>query len=1078
MAYQISSPEITQPMQRMYTDLKGVDFSSIPSRVATYRSPDAKNVYKNYLSELGQAIETRPGIEILGCVAGIYDNMLLNWNFIGRTSKWTASSLSGFSVDDETKTAGILANAQHGYIKQNIADYEKHKNHKLFMRAKIKSTSSSAGIYIVDSQSSDSAFHTGSGTYENICVIRTVNENADWLEVRLQDDRTGSWDMISVYEVILIDLTARFGAGNEPDLAVINSQIDAMLAKTDNNIYGIHVLQAGKALIHCGDGLYIWNKFPNSITYGGDISATNITMEKAFSNSFTYRVYDEQSNTYKIKLYIMDGKNYLEYDGTKVSHVTGYIPTTSIGASPDGSGRVAYQGVNYISDFRKNTFSADGTDTYCVDATDIDSDTDVIVKVFDSTINDWVVKELTTQYTVNTDHGTVEFTAGNIPQAPSTPGSVNVEITYKKQVFGYSEHILYCTLAKVFDNRVFLSGNDSYKGVLFHSELDNPAYFSDENWYFDGADNSSIKSIVAASDKMVCIKEDLGQGVKVYYHTVSYDSTYGNIYPVSETEIHLGACCEGINFRDTIVYLSKQGLESIYSTSELLHKSSLIDTKLINEAGLEDAKMAIWNNYLCILINGRIYLADSRQQTEAGQYEWYYWDNIGIWRNKSANDNTPEFKKAIIIKEYDNKLFMGTENGHIFTFGGTANYFEETGAPLMLKQSSKIIENIVLNGNFSIKDPVENIVWQALEGAEISIENNIAEINCIASSAIKQTLDYTKYAGKSIYICAMVKSTSNIVRLESYDDIGGLSYCCHSGSGKYEFLSLIKNVPSSVTELDIRITDGRTSGWDDVYAQNVIAFDLSTIYGGSIPEKSAVDSFINGIFKNYSIDYFKSLAYSSELFEIKTLGSGRGRILTFKGNAENIKGNINIKGLSAERKVLQENIVINGTSEQNTSNEYIIITDIYSPNINSINDITLGLSNKMIIESYWTTPMDVFNTLTHLKTTNKRGSIVQIKRIPNSVFKLDVLTDKESWQNILTSYTTGFSFENLRLFLLGTPGYDHISFGTGVRGYLVFKVKKRKIKYFSIKFYSDELGMPFGLYEATIEFTVDNYVKK
>ena len=52
--------------QRTYADLAGVDFCNIPSQVALNRSPDALNIYKNYLSTNGQAIETRPGITNLG----------------------------------------------------------------------------------------------------------------------------------------------------------------------------------------------------------------------------------------------------------------------------------------------------------------------------------------------------------------------------------------------------------------------------------------------------------------------------------------------------------------------------------------------------------------------------------------------------------------------------------------------------------------------------------------------------------------------------------------------------------------------------------------------------------------------------------------------------------------------------------------------------------------------------------------------------------------------------------------------------------------------------------------------------
>ncbi|MEL7569439.1 MAG: hypothetical protein AAGU14_02650 [Eubacteriaceae bacterium] len=796
MPYQISVPEISEPMQRVYTDLKGVDFSSLPSRVATYRSPEAKNVYKNYLSELGQAIETRPGVKLIGNVAGMFDNLLSNWDFNDGTDNWITTNLSNFQVSNGIASGTVTS--QYGYMKQMIIDYEQYKGHKIYGYVKAKASSSNVVLDIYDGKSTAVKAHTGSNEYEKLSAILTVASDATRLEARLQDNRTSDWDAIYSDEFIMIDLTARFGAGKEPSLATMDAWRDGMLARTDNNIYGIHVLAPGKALIHCGESLYIWNTFPNDIIENDNVTDTGITMNKALSSSFIYNG----------SLYILDQLGYYVYNGSAVSAVTGYVPTTSIGASPDGSGRVVYQGVNFISDYRKNTFSADGTTAvYCLDATEIDSAAEVTVKVFNSATNQWDSKTLTTHYTVNTTNGTVTFTAGNIPQAPSTPGTVNVEITFKKHVNAYAEHILGCTLCKVFDNRVFISGNDDYRGVLFHSELDNPAYFSDENWYLDGSDNTSIKSLVSASDKMVCIKEDRGLGVKVYYHNISYDSTYGNIYPVSETEIHLGACAEGINFRDTIVYLSKQGLESIYSTSQLLHKSSLVDTKLINEAGLENAKMAIWNNYLCILINGKIYLADSRQQTEAGEYEWYYWDSIGVTADET-------FYPAVFLAPYDTDLYFGTSSGHICKFAGT------------------------------------------------------------------------------------------------HDD--------------------------------------------------------------------------------------------------------------------------SLKG---------------------------------------------GVVTPVLINSCWTTPMDVFNSLTHLKTTNKRGGVVQVKRIPNSVFKIAVSTDKEGWDDILTSYTTGFSFENLRLFLLDTTETARISFGTGARGFLVFKVKKRKIKYFSIKFYSDEIDRPFGLYEATIEFTVDDYVK-
>ena len=50
---------------RNYTGFRGVDFSSRKDEVSIHRSPDALNMWKNYKSNNGRCIETRPDIELL-----------------------------------------------------------------------------------------------------------------------------------------------------------------------------------------------------------------------------------------------------------------------------------------------------------------------------------------------------------------------------------------------------------------------------------------------------------------------------------------------------------------------------------------------------------------------------------------------------------------------------------------------------------------------------------------------------------------------------------------------------------------------------------------------------------------------------------------------------------------------------------------------------------------------------------------------------------------------------------------------------------------------------------------------------
>lgn len=74
---------VRTPTRRMYSNFRGVDFSSDPSIVNLSRSPDALNVWKNYLNTQGSCIETRLGIKKLGNFEGkingiyIYKNKAL-----------------------------------------------------------------------------------------------------------------------------------------------------------------------------------------------------------------------------------------------------------------------------------------------------------------------------------------------------------------------------------------------------------------------------------------------------------------------------------------------------------------------------------------------------------------------------------------------------------------------------------------------------------------------------------------------------------------------------------------------------------------------------------------------------------------------------------------------------------------------------------------------------------------------------------------------------------------------------------------------------------------------------------------
>lgn len=329
-----------------------------------------------------------------------------------------------------------------------------------------------------------------------------------------------------------------------------------------------------------------------------------------------------QSFVYESKLYIKDSASYLVYDGTTVKEVEGYIPTTSISRSANGGGTI-YQDVNLLTGVRKNSFVGDGASKdYFVDTESFDSDYKVRVWVND--------KELTTGFTTTPDTGKITFSTA--PGEPNTVGQDNVVIQFRKTIPGYRDRIDKCTLLEVFDNRVFFSGNPDYPNQLWHCSLEDPTYCSDLDYYKEGMDDSKIKALVSGNNALWVLKEPSQTNTTIFYHTPTIDDELGKVYPSTHSSISTGCVSTGINFNDDIVFFSERGLEGIsgdVTTEQVLgHRSTAVDSKLLNETNYKNVLLEEWEGYLLVIIDKRIYLADSRARMTNNnnkEYEWFYW---------------------------------------------------------------------------------------------------------------------------------------------------------------------------------------------------------------------------------------------------------------------------------------------------------------------------------------------------------------------------------------------------------------------------------------------------------------------
>ena len=420
-------------------------------------------------------------------------------------------------------------------------------------------------------------------------------------------------------------------------------------------------------IAHGGTKLY---KFT---ALGYEVIQENVNNAK--SNGFFMRGSDDKG-----KMYVLTGKEFLYYDGTKVGNVkdVAYVPTEIISRSPTGGG-VVYEAVNLITPQRTDSFLGDDTHkTYQLVANNIESVDKVVV--VDSDGKD---KTLTqgTDYTVDLATGQVTFTK---TYPPVVTGQDNVRITFSKTVEGYADRINKCTISDLYglggSNRVFLSGNPDYKAYDWYSDIFRPNYFPDLNYSIVGTSDTAIMGYQRLGKYQMILKEDNQQDSTVFqrYGTLNDDGSV--TFSVEQGVAGIGAVskyCFGM-LADEPLFLSRQGIQAITSNNILAertirNRSFFVDSYLTKEPNLQNAVACEWNGFYVLCVNGVAYVLDGKNKSYKERstasydynYECYYWTNI----------------PAICLLSVAGELYFGTEDGKICKFntdiGGVLKYNDD-----------------------------------------------------------------------------------------------------------------------------------------------------------------------------------------------------------------------------------------------------------------------------------------------------------------------------------------------------------------------------------------------------------------
>ena len=208
--------------------------------------------------------------------------------------------------------------------------------------------------------------------------------------------------------------------------------------------------------------------------------------------------------------------------------------------------------------------------------------------------------------------------------------------------------IVSCTIAEVFDGRIFFSGNPDFPNTVFYTERikkghEAALYVGRYNYFNDGIGSYKVKAMLAVRDMLAVFKEgDDGSGSIFYHKKEGVDSSaIDTVYPVAY--VHSGICASGraTSFLDDPVFLTSEGLMALNDENITYQRNVVCRSHNVNyyllKSDLSGAYLCEWLGYLAIGIDGRIFLADSRavftHHAGSREYEWFLLNDIGVYNN-------------------------------------------------------------------------------------------------------------------------------------------------------------------------------------------------------------------------------------------------------------------------------------------------------------------------------------------------------------------------------------------------------------------------------------------------------------
>lgn len=288
---------------RNYKNFKGVDFSNRKDEVSLYRSPDALNVWKNYKSNMGRCIETRPDIELVDTFDNeVFGLFFYTINTIEHMIVHSGTSLYDINLSTKErkviKDMGMKPAKSQAFISNNIFFIKDGINYLEYDGEKIKDVVGTIPVTFINCKPSG-----GGAAYQDHNMLSAKEQNwfladGESVDYMLNDKEITSVDKVWIndtlktvntdYTVDLIKGKVTFKVA--PSVPLTDGQDNVKIEYTKNSQSKIDRIRKCKILTMFDDRVFFSGNvdYPNYIFHSEYNGITGIADPRYVSDTDYY----------------------------------------------------------------------------------------------------------------------------------------------------------------------------------------------------------------------------------------------------------------------------------------------------------------------------------------------------------------------------------------------------------------------------------------------------------------------------------------------------------------------------------------------------------------------------------------------------------------------------------------------------------------------------------------------------------------------------------------------------------------------------------------------------------------------